>query len=128
MSDGAAAVEVAAAGEDSGIPKPVATQAYLAIRGAVRNAIKHSGCSRVGVSLEVTHGELCGVVEDDGEGFDPKGAERTMPSWGVGLRSMRERAEMLGGNARVESTPGSGTRVEIGVPLNGRPQSGLQPG
>jgi len=84
MSDGAAAVEVAATGEDSGIPKPVATQAYLAIRGAVRNAIQHSGCSRVGVSLEVTHGELCGVVEDDGEGFDPEGAERTMPSWGGG--------------------------------------------
>jgi signal transduction histidine kinase len=83
MSDGAAAVEVAATGEDSGIPRPVATQAYLAIRGAVRNATKHSGCSRVGVSLEVTDGEVCGVVEDDGEGFDPEGVERTTPSWGV---------------------------------------------
>jgi signal transduction histidine kinase len=99
MSDGAAAVDVAATGEDSGIPKPVATQAYLAIRGAVRNATKHSGCSRVGVSLEVTDGELCGVVEDDGEGLDPEGAERTTPSWGgpevdegEGRDARRERA------------------------------------
>jgi signal transduction histidine kinase len=36
------------------------------------------------------------------------------------LRSMRERAEMLGGDTRVESAPGTGTRVEVRVPLNGR--------
>jgi signal transduction histidine kinase len=59
-------------------------------------------------------------VEDDGEGFDVEAVARATPSWGVGLRSMRERAEMLGGTLRVDSEPGEGTRLEIRVPLDGR--------
>jgi signal transduction histidine kinase len=119
MSDGAA-VEISVTGDDSGVPEPVATQAYLAMREAIRNAMRHSGCSRVGVELEVRDGELLGVVEDDGTGFDPEVVGRVSPSWVVGLRSMRERAEMLGGDTRVESALGTGTRVEVRVPLNGR--------
>jgi PAS domain S-box-containing protein len=120
VSNGGVAMEVSVGGEDSGVPKPVAMQAYLAMREAVRNAVRHSGCSRIGVSLDVTDGELRGVVEDDGGGFDPEAVGRASPSWGVGLRSMRERAEMLGGNTRVESAPGTSTRVEVRVPLNVR--------
>ena len=52
-----------------------------------------SGCSPIGVTLEVADGELSGVVEDDGGGFDPEEVGKATPSWGVGLRSMRERAE-----------------------------------
>ena len=61
-----------------------------------------------------------GLVKDDGEGFDARAVPEAPPSWGVGLRSMRERAEMLGGSLRVDSEPGTGTRVELRVPLNGR--------
>jgi signal transduction histidine kinase len=57
-------------------------------------------------------------VEDDGAGFDPDTAEAT-PSWGVDLRSMRERAESLGGTLRVDSESEKGTRVEMRVPLDG---------
>jgi signal transduction histidine kinase len=39
---------------------------------------------------------------------------------GVGLRSMRERAEMLGGDLHADSRPGGSTRVELRVPLDGR--------
>jgi signal transduction histidine kinase len=74
----------------------------------------------VGVALDVADGEVVGLVEDDGGGFDPEAVVKALPSWGVGLRSMRERAEMLGGSLRVGSAPGAGTRVEIKVPLDGR--------
>ena len=57
-------------------------------------------------------------MEDDGAGFDPETADAT-PSWGVGLRSMRERAESIGGTLRVDSEPGEGTTVEMRVPLDG---------
>ena len=67
-----------------------------------------------------TRRELCGLVEDDGEGFDIEAVGRATPSWGVGLRSIRERAEMLGGTLRVDSEPSKGTRVEIRVPLDGQ--------
>jgi len=98
----------------------VATQVYLAMREAVRNAVRHSGCSCIGVTLSVRDGKLRGLVEDDGEGFDPEALAKAMPSWGVGLRSMRERAEMLGGTVHVDSEPGAGTRVELRVPLDGQ--------
>jgi signal transduction histidine kinase len=113
-------MNVSFSGEESAVPGPVGTQAYLAMREAVRNAVRHSGCSRIALTLEVVDGELHGLVEDDGEGFDQEAVAKATPSWGVGLRSMRERAEILGGSLRVNSEPGAGTRVELRVPLNGR--------
>ena len=120
MPDGVE-VDLSFSGDESAIPNPVGLQAYLAMREAVRNAGRLSGCSRIGVTLEVRDGDLCELVEDDGEGFDLEAVGKDTPSWGLGLRSMRERAEMLGRSLRVESTPGAGTRVEVRVPLDGRP-------
>jgi signal transduction histidine kinase len=71
------------------------------------------------VPLEVRDGVVYGKVEDDGAGFDPEAVKTATPSWGVGLRSMRERAEMLGGTLRVDAKPGKGTRAEIRVPFDG---------
>ena len=114
-------IEISVLGEGSRIPKPVGVQVYLAMREAVRNAVKHSGCGRIHMRLTVGEDEVVGVVEDDGEGFEPEAVGRATPSWGVGLRSMRERAEMLGGTLGVDSRPGEGTKVEVRVPLDGRP-------
>jgi PAS domain S-box-containing protein len=112
------AMEVSFSGDQSAVAPLVGMQAYLTMREAVRNAVRHSGCSRIAVRLVVEDGELRARVEDDGAGFDPDTAEAT-PSWGVGLRSMRERAESLGGTLRVDSEPEKGTRVEMRVPLDG---------
>jgi PAS domain S-box-containing protein len=112
-------VDVSFSGEEAAIPNHVAMQAYLTMREALRNAVRHSGCSRIGIMLEVRDGDVHGLVEDDGEGFDPEEMGRATPSWGVGLRSMRERAEMLGGSLRLDSGPGDGTRVEVRVPVGG---------
>ncbi len=48
------------------------------------------------------------VVEDDGVGFDP-----SAPTARFGLAGIRERVEMLGGNLRIESSPGNGTAVVV---------------
>jgi signal transduction histidine kinase len=113
-------VNFALSGDGSTIPKPVGVQVYLVMREAVRNAVKHSDCGRIGIRLEVGNGKVFGRVEDDGEGFDPEAVGKASPSWGVGLRSMAERAEMVGGKLRVDSRPGAGTRVEIRAPLDRR--------
>jgi PAS domain S-box-containing protein len=113
-------VDLSFSGDGSAIPEPVGVQVYLVMREALMNAVRHSGCSRVGIRLEVGAEEVLGRVEDDGNGFDPEAAGKASPSWGVGLRSMRERAEMLGGELRVASRPGTGTRMEVRVPLHGR--------
>ncbi len=113
-------LDVSFSGEESAIPGPVETQVYLAMREAIRNAVRHSGCSHIRVTLAVGDGEVLSLVEDDGEGFDPEAVQEATPSWAVGLRSMRERAEMLGGSLRVDSEPGAGTKVEMRVQFDGR--------
>jgi PAS domain S-box-containing protein len=117
-------VEVAfPSGDDEGwedMPASVGLQVYLVMREALTNAVRHSGCERVMMSLEIRDRELAGAVEDDGGGFDPEAARKASLSGGVGLRSMRERAEMLGGSLCVDSAPGAGTKVELRVPIGGR--------
>ena len=57
-------------------------------------------------------------IEDDGEGFDPDSVTPQPGSArGLGLLGMRERVELFGGSVTFDSTPGSGTRVVIEVPL-----------
>ena len=117
-------VEVAfSSGAEGGwedIPAPVALQVYLVMREALINAVRHSGCEHAMMRLEIRDRELAGAVEDDGEGFDPQAPGKAGLSGGVGLRSMRERAEMLGGTLRVAPRPEGGTTVEVRLPLDGQ--------
>jgi hypothetical protein len=63
--------------------KLVKMQVYLAMREAVRNALRHSSCLRNGIySLRVCDGNVYGLVEDDGEGFDPGTVGKVTRSWG----------------------------------------------
>jgi signal transduction histidine kinase len=85
---------------------------------ALHNALKHAGASRIDVSLyAITTGpeRLVGgvklVVRDDGSGFDPEAAGR-----GLGLVSMRERADSVGGRLTVRTQEGTGTVIELEVP------------
>lgn len=68
-------MDVSFSGEESALPNPVGMQVYLAMREAITNAVKHAGCSHIGVALEVRDGYVHGLVEDDGEGFDPEAVE-----------------------------------------------------
>lgn len=81
---------------------------------AVNNAIRHSECRRVNVTLRYAKGRLVLRVADDGKGFDS-----SAPGRGMGLGSMRERAEAIGAELRVTSRPGQ-TCVELGVPTEKR--------
>jgi signal transduction histidine kinase len=111
-------VDLSFSGDESSIPKLVKMQVYLAMREAVRNALRHSSCLRKGITLRVCDGEVYGLVEDDGEGFDPGAVGKVTRSWGVGLQSLREWAEMLGGSLLIDSR--AGTRVALRVPFDGR--------
>lgn len=87
---------------------------YLCCLEAVQNVTKHAAATTVTISL-APHGSVLDlVVVDDGRGFveaDP----------GVGLHSIRDRVEALGGALTVTSTPGEGTRVHARVPVDASP-------
>jgi signal transduction histidine kinase len=91
---------------------PSAEPAVLrVVQEALANAVKHARPSRVVLRTRGTgDGRVVLSIGDDGAGFDPaRAAERH----GMGLDLMRERAAELGGELRIESTPGEGTTVRI---------------
>src|SRR5438132_3606242 len=78
----------------------------LIFKEAVNNAARHSQCSRVQIDFRVDGSVLSLAISDDGIGFDPSATGE-----GHGLKSMRQRAEKLGGALKVEAAEGKGTGI-----------------
>jgi signal transduction histidine kinase len=105
------AVSVLAPDDLPPLPAAVEVAVYRIVDEALANVAKHASAHNCRVHLEVTH-RLTVIVEDDGVGLAPN---RVV---GVGLLSMRERAEELGGTVMIESRAGStGTRLLVCLPL-----------
>ncbi len=96
---------------------PAAQQHLLRIvQEGLSNAHKHGRAGTVRVTFE-TEGSLARLrIEDNGVGFDPHQIATTCGNH-LGLRFMRERAEMLGGSLTVASAPGAGTRLIVELPF-----------
>jgi PAS domain S-box-containing protein len=93
---------------------PVATAVYRMVQEALTNVARHAEASRVQVSLEPV-GELLAVtVRDNGRGIDE---EQLRKAKSYGVLGIRERAQTLGGNARVYRAREGGTIVEITIPM-----------
>jgi signal transduction histidine kinase len=97
------------------IPGPDAALCLFRIaQESLRNVTRHAAASAVTVSLRPGDGGLGLTVRDDGAGFDPR-AQRERPS--LGLASMRERVQLVGGTFRVDSAPDEGTTIAAWVPV-----------
>jgi signal transduction histidine kinase len=83
---------------------------------ALSNALQHAAAGRISVTLDTGGDTVRLVVADDGAGFDLAATRRT--SRRLGLTSMRERAEALGGVLHVDTAAGAGTRVSLEVPAD----------
>jgi signal transduction histidine kinase len=81
---------------------------------ALMNAIRHGSAQQILVCLAGEKGSLSLKITDDGSGFDVPAA--VSAGNGLGLTSMHERAQMLGGSLSIASRPGAGTIVEVGLP------------
>jgi two-component system NarL family sensor kinase len=80
------------------------------------NIVRHSGARHVSVALQRGEDSDRIRVRDDGIGFDPVAATATVRAGHIGLASLRERAEALGGALRLESAPGAGTVATVTIP------------
>jgi PAS domain S-box-containing protein len=91
---------------------------YRLAQEALRNVVRHAQAREALVELGRDNGELRLVVQDDGKGFHVStGLAAAMERRRMGLHGMSQRAELLHGALRIESSPGQGTRVEALVPL-----------
>jgi signal transduction histidine kinase len=80
---------------------------------ALQNALRHAAAEHIAVRLAADDGALLLEVADDGVGFDP--AEPSLRTRSLGLTSMEERAQRLGGRLDIRSAPGEGTTVRLEV-------------
>ncbi len=132
-----------------GQPRPLLPQQEMALfriaQEALSNVIRHAAAHRVRVNLAYAQDQVRLVIEDNGRGFDPTALAKVepaviIPPWPpyfntaessgrpreeahFGLRTMRERARLVGGWLEVESAPGQGTRIIVSLPY--APRAGL---
>jgi signal transduction histidine kinase len=100
---------------EPGLPPAIETSCYRVVQETLTNITRHAQPSHVEVRLRIEGGVATVRVRDDGRGFDPEAAIRAGRS--RGLVGMRERAELLGGELRIESAPGEGATVTAVIPL-----------
>ncbi|MDO8587313.1 MAG: sensor histidine kinase [Armatimonadota bacterium] len=93
----------------------VETTAYRIVQEALVNSAKHARATRLSVTTKLNHKTLRVIVEDDGRGFD---IENAGAGHSLGLFGMRERAELIGGSLKIDSTPGQGVTIALDVPLD----------
>jgi two-component system sensor histidine kinase DegS len=101
--------------EDTGFSPMAELAVYRVMQEALQNVHKHAHASAVGLAWQRGNDSWVLHVTDDGMGFDLVKAARHKKS--VGLLSMRERAELIGGSLQIQSTPGKGTAVTLLLPI-----------
>jgi PAS domain S-box-containing protein len=98
--------------EGPALPPPLQLAVYRLAQELTQNVLKHAHATAATLEVEVLPGWVVLRVEDNGRGFDP-----AQTSDGLGLRTLRSRAALLGGNVRVATTPGQGTQCQVRLPL-----------
>jgi two-component system NarL family sensor kinase len=107
---------------DERLPEHVEIALYRIAQEALQNVQKHARATRVELRFTVREGTVRLEVSDDGCGFDTgvggfEARDLQPEASGYGMRSMAERAELVGGTLTVRSRPGSGTTVTVTVPV-----------
>ncbi len=109
--------------EEQEVPDPLKIVIYRISQEALNNVAKYSGAELVNLCLGKAEGAIELTIQDHGRGFNLQEALATSASsaHGLGLSSMRERAELVGGSFLVESEVGKGTTVRVCWPVEPRP-------
>jgi signal transduction histidine kinase len=97
------------------------TSLFRIAQEALNNIEKHADASRAWVRLRADRSMIHLEIGDNGCSFDHNQPLKDHENGHIGLLTMRERAEMLGGELRIQAKPGAGTTVHASIPLNGRP-------
>ena len=123
---GGVTADVAVTGE----AVPLATETEVTMlrvaQEALNNVRKHARATRTVLTLSYIGDRVTLDVVDDGVGFEPEGVvPEAGPDGGFGLGAMRERVEGAGGTLLVESEPGGGTTLVVGLPVADDGRSGL---
>jgi signal transduction histidine kinase len=91
-------------------------QIFRTVQEALNNIVKHAAASAAQVQLKKDEKEILLTIRDNGKGFDTELAVAKMKS--LGLKTMNERIQSLGGQFRIEPNEPQGTVIRIRLPQN----------
>lgn len=113
-------VEVEVDVEPVDLPGHVEVALYRIAQEALQNVVKHADATSALVRLAPSDDGVRLVVTDDGQGFDEDSLDGAEDRHSYGLVGIRERAELIGASLTITSRPGTGTTVEVIVPIPAR--------
>jgi len=109
------AVHLSAKDMPENLDPEIQTTCFRIAQEAITNAVRHANATQIDIDLGCENGKLRMQVRDDGRGFD---AESPQPQTaGLGLIGIKERAALVGGRAKIISSPKKGTTIEVLLPL-----------
>lgn len=94
------------------LPVPIENELFRILQEALNNISKHAGAKNVDIMWTISGGNYELIIHDDGRGFS---VGRGVRDSAYGLVGMRERADVIGADLGIESTPGEGTTVRVGA-------------
>jgi two-component system, NarL family, sensor histidine kinase DegS len=109
-------VPITVTGVERRLESHVEVTIFRGVQELLSNALSHAQATQIQVLLDLNRDQILAVVEDNGSGFNVEDAlnnnNRT-----IGLTSLRERIEMLGGELNIQSSLGQGSRIEFTIPV-----------
>ena len=96
------------------------TLAYRVAQEALRNVVSHAAATEVRATIDVQDDSLILIIDDNGKGFSTDVLDERTADGHVGLRSLAGLAADLHGSLQVRSSPGTGTRVQVSIPIDDR--------
>lgn len=104
---------------DAQLTREAEVTIYRIAQEALTNVVRHADARYLEMELTSTASAVSLRIEDDGRGFSPYQAPNAVGQRHMGLISMQERAEIIGGSFDLASAPGHGTRILVQIPLAG---------
>lgn len=107
-------VRMTTSGLEQRLEAYVEVMLFRAVQELLTNAVRHSGASQVKLQVDAAGGEVRLSMDDNGKGFD---VTSSMDGTGMGLKVIRDRVELLGGEMEIDSVLGQGTRIVFTIPI-----------
>lgn len=111
-------VPITVTGVERRLESHIEVTIFRSVQELLSNALSHAQATQIQVLLDLNQDQILAVVEDNGSGFN---VEEVLNSNNrtIGLTSLRERIEMLGGELNIQSSLGQGARIEFTIPVEG---------
>jgi signal transduction histidine kinase len=111
-------VDFHASSEITRLPPHLETMLFRIAQEAISNILRHAHAGKVGIRLWTAEEQVWLEIKDDGQGFDiEKTTERAVDQKQLGLLGIQERASLVHGGVKIVSSPESGTRLQVHIPL-----------